>query len=82
LVGNLSLALRKAGEGMAEVTRRVTVLDLQTATLAVARERPKPTNGAVATVTVTRASSKQDYSVPSEKADGRAAATVGERAGH
>jgi pilus assembly protein CpaB len=81
LVGNLSLALRKAGEGMAEVTRRVTLLDLQTASLAVARERPK-TSGGLATVTVTRVSAKQDYSVPTEKADGRGAATVGERAGH
>ncbi|MGP0094928.1 MAG: Flp pilus assembly protein CpaB [Xanthobacteraceae bacterium] len=81
LVGNLSLVLRKAGEAMAEVTRRVTLLDLQSPSLAMVRERPKG-NGSLATVTVTRASTKQEYSVPAEKADGHIAASAGEHAGY
>jgi pilus assembly protein CpaB len=81
LVGNLSLVLRKAGENMAEVTRRVTLMDLQSPSLAVARERPKP-SGVLATVTVTRASTKQEYSVPTEKVDGHVPASAGEHAGY
>jgi pilus assembly protein CpaB len=81
LVGNLSLVLRKAGENMAEVTRRVTLLDLQSPSLAVARERPKA-EGALATVTVTRASTKQEYSVPTEKVSGPVPASAGEHAGY
>jgi pilus assembly protein CpaB len=81
LVGNLSLVLRKAGEAIPEVTRRVTLLDLQSPSLAVARERPKA-EGTLATVTVTRASTKQEYNVPIEKANGHVPATVGERAAY
>jgi pilus assembly protein CpaB len=81
LVGNLSLVLRKAGEAIPEVTRRVTLLDLQSPSLAVARERPKA-EGALATVTVTRASTKQEYNVPIEKANGHVPVTVGERAAY
>jgi pilus assembly protein CpaB len=81
LVGNLSLVLRKAGENMAEVTRRVTLMDLQSPSLAVARERPNA-SGVLATVTVTRASTKQEYSVPTEKADGHVPASAGEHAGY
>jgi pilus assembly protein CpaB len=81
LVGNLSLVLRKAGEAIPEVTRRVTLLDLQSPSLAVARERPKG-EGALATVTVTRVSTKQEYNVPIEKANGHVPATVGERAAY
>jgi pilus assembly protein CpaB len=81
LVGNLSLVLRKAGEAMAEVTRRGTLLDLQSPSLAMVRERPKG-NGALATVTVTRASTKQEYSVPAEKTDAHVAASAGEHAGY
>ena len=79
LVGNMSLVLRKAGEATAESTRRVTLMDLQSPSLAVAREAPKG-NGGLATVTVTRAANKQEYSVPSERATGPA--TVGERSGY
>src|SRR5262249_43308390 len=70
LVGNLSPVLRKAGEATAESTRRVTLMDLQSPSLAVAREAPKG-NGGLATVTVTRGAgkqevaSRQEYSVPS-----------------
>lgn len=81
LVGNLSLVLRKAGEAMAEATRRVTLADLQSPSLARVRERPKG-NGALATVTVTRASTKQEYSVPTEKTDGHVAVSEGEHAGY
>ena len=49
-VGALSLALRKAGELIAESTRRVSLIE----------------GKALATITVTRAGKAQDYSVPAE----------------
>ncbi len=64
-VGALSLALRKAGELIAESTRRVSLIDLESgyATAPVV----KPIEGkALATITVTRAGKAQDYSVPAE----------------
>jgi pilus assembly protein CpaB len=62
-VGTLSLMLRKAGEANSEYTRRITLSDLGTATTPVAQER-KGAN--VTTVTVSRASVRQEYSVPIE----------------
>lgn len=61
-VGSLSLSLRKAGETLAEGTRRVTLADLSNPEIAGAAREPKP----FATVSVTRATKKQDYSVPAE----------------
>jgi pilus assembly protein CpaB len=63
-VGALSLALRKAGELAMEGTRRITLLDLDSpyATPQVRPAEGKP----LATVTVTRGSKPQDYSVPAE----------------
>jgi pilus assembly protein CpaB len=75
-IGTLSLVLRKAGEATAEFTRRITVTDLGTTSAAPSR-RPIPVAAAVATVVVTRASVKQEYSVPIEGASGDA--TVGQR---
>ncbi len=62
-VGTLSLMLRKAGEGNSEFTRRITLNDLGAST-PVAQER-KGANDTT-TVTVNRASTKQEYSVPIE----------------
>jgi pilus assembly protein CpaB len=73
-VGTLSLMLRKAGEANAEYTRRVTVTDLGTPSVSVARAK----QGALSTVVVTRASIKQEYSVPAEGGDGEIA-TTGQR---
>jgi pilus assembly protein CpaB len=75
-VGTLSLMLRKAGEANAEYTRRITLSDLGTATTPVAQERKGPSG--VVTVTVTRASVRQEYSVPVEGTELHAA-NVGDR---
>jgi pilus assembly protein CpaB len=73
-IGTLSLILRKAGEAASEQTRRVTVLDLNTPSEAVAFAPPEPSrDGSLATVTVTRAGNKQEYSVPAEADAGRMA---------
>jgi pilus assembly protein CpaB len=72
-VGTLSLMLRKAGEADAEYTRRITLSDLGTATTPVAQERKSGSN--VTTVTVSRASVRQEYSVPIEGAELHAATT-------
>jgi pilus assembly protein CpaB len=74
-VGNLSLMLRKAGEANAEYTRRISITDLGTPSVSFARER----RGDRATVVVTRASIKQEYSVPVEGSSERESATVGQR---
>jgi pilus assembly protein CpaB len=70
-VGTLSLMLRKAGEANSEYTRRITLNDLDTATTPVAKENK---SGGVTTVSVTRASTRQEYSVPIEGTDLHAAA--------
>jgi pilus assembly protein CpaB len=70
-IGTLSLMLRKAGEAAAENTRRVTISDLTTTTAPVAGER-KSTGGA-ASVEVVRGVIRQQYSVPMEGTDVRAA---------
>jgi pilus assembly protein CpaB len=70
-VGSLSLMLRKAGESNAEYTRRVTLSDLETATTPVAHERK---SAETTTVSVTRASIRQEYNVPIEGNNQQAAA--------
>jgi pilus assembly protein CpaB len=70
-VGNLSLMLRKAGEVSSEHTRRITLSDLGTATSPVANERSK--SDGMTTVAVRRALTRQEYSVPVEHTDLRAA---------
>ena len=75
-VGNLSLVLRKAGEANSEFTRRVTLSDLSAPSLpTTAQERGPGTN--MTTVSVTRASTKQEYSVPVDGTERRAAASEG-----
>ncbi len=70
-IGTLSLMLRKAGEAIAENTRRISISDLTTSTAPVAGER-KGANGA-ASVEVVRGVIRQQYSVPMEGTDVRAA---------
>lgn len=60
-VGNLSLLLRKAGETTEEKTRKISLKDLGVGD-AVSDK------GGTATVVVTRASTKQEYTVPVEAA--------------
>ena len=71
-VGSLSLLLRKAGETAQVKTRKITLKDLGS-NEAVTQEK-----SATATVVVTRASSKQEYTVPAEGRDG-ASADMGRR---
>jgi pilus assembly protein CpaB len=69
-VGTLSLLLRKAGETAEGTTRRVTLTDLG---------HPAAPSRRFTTVVVTRATKREDYSVPTEGGEGRAAAlTVGQ----
>ncbi|MBL8655404.1 MAG: Flp pilus assembly protein CpaB [Alphaproteobacteria bacterium] len=63
-IGSLSLMLRKAGEATSEYTRRIGVSDLSAPSTPTAKETPRDMS--VTTVSVTRAASKQDYSVPVE----------------
>jgi pilus assembly protein CpaB len=74
-VGSLSLMLRKAGEANMEFTRRITLTDLSTPSAGAAKERGPDTS--MATVLVTRASTKQEYSVPVEGSEWRAATSGG-----
>jgi pilus assembly protein CpaB len=60
-VGNLSLLLRKAGETAEVATRKITLKDLGSNEPAVSGAKP-----ATATVAVTRASTRQEYTVPAE----------------
>jgi pilus assembly protein CpaB len=60
-VGSLSLMLRKAGETTSDRARKITLQDLSTP------DAPQSRDDAYATVSVTRASVKQQYTVPSEK---------------
>lgn len=73
-VGNLALVLRKAGEANPEFTRRVTLSDLTATSVPATQERPASTT---TTVSVTRASTKQEYSVPVEGTELRAAVSGG-----
>ena len=72
-IGTLSLMLRKAGEVASETTRRITTTDL------VNGNAPQQ-DTRFATITVRRASTKEDYSVPTEGGGG-AVVTQG-RASH
>ena len=77
-VGNLALVLRKAGEGNSEFTRRVTLTDLSAPSLPTTQTTQE--RGPVShmtTVSVTRASAKQEYSVPVEGTQWRAAVSEG-----
>jgi pilus assembly protein CpaB len=66
-LGNLSLMLRRAGEQVMDATRRVTTSDLsQTETIQRAPEAKR-----FAKVSVTRGTTKQEYNVASEEAEGR-----------
>jgi len=67
-IGSLSLSLRKAGEGEVEDTRRISISDLGNPEAAV-HAQPKR----FAVVSVTRAAQRQEYSVPAEGSDVRAA---------
>jgi pilus assembly protein CpaB len=59
-VGSLSLLLRKAGDTAQTATRKITLKDLGT------NEAVAQNKAATAVVSVTRASSKQEYTVPAE----------------
>jgi pilus assembly protein CpaB len=72
-VGSLSLVLRKAGEGDVESTRRVSLSDLGNS------EPPRGETKRFATVVVTRASQKQEYSVPIADVSWREAAGAARR---
>jgi pilus assembly protein CpaB len=63
-VGNLSLLLRKAGETAEAKTRKVTLDDLSS------KEAINTDKVATATVVVTRAAAKQEYTVPVEGSRG------------
>jgi pilus assembly protein CpaB len=71
-VGNLSLLLRKAGETAQVNTRKVTLQDLENGAA------PSSEKSTTTTVTVTRASAKQDYTVPVEGGNAKAEAVDGE----
>jgi pilus assembly protein CpaB len=63
-VGSLSLLLRKAGETAQSKTRKITLKDLGSI------EPVGDEKAVTATVMVTRASAKQEYTVPVERTDG------------
>ena len=65
-LGTLSLVLRKAGEAAVEGTRRVSVGDLGDSST-------RGDNGNYAKVVITRASKREEYSVPTESHDWREA---------
>lgn len=58
-LGTLTLALRKAGDLVAQPARQITVEDL-------GRAQKNAPNGNFSTITVTRGTKKENYSVPSE----------------
>ena len=68
-VGSLSLLLRKAGETAEVRTRKITLKDLGT------NEPVGTEKAATTTVVVTRASAKQEYTVPTEETRGASATT-------
>ena len=69
-IGTLSLMLRKAGEAVAEHTRRVTISDLTTPS-APSTQANKGASGAT-TIEVIRGMTRQEYSVPRDGANVRA----------
>lgn len=60
--GNLSLALRKAGDVAAESSRRITIIDIGSGTSGT----PSAARGSHVTISVIRAAKKDEYSVPVE----------------
>jgi pilus assembly protein CpaB len=74
-IGALSLVLRKAGEAAVEGTRQVTVSDLGSAQAFV---NAAPASH-VTTIGVTRASKRQEYSVPTETGNWREAVGAARR---
>jgi pilus assembly protein CpaB len=74
-IGSLSLMLRKAGEASNQYTRRITLSDLSGPTTPVAQDK-KPATG-LTTVAVRRASSREEYSVPTENPNLQLAADGG-----
>lgn len=75
LVGTLSLMLRKAGEVSEADSRRITLADLGRATAPMRNLR-------FVTIGVTRASARQDYSVPVEKRGADSVALTGGQLAH
>jgi pilus assembly protein CpaB len=69
-VGTLTLMLRKAGEANSQYTRKITLSDLGTPSTPTAT--PKGPAG-ITTVSVRRASTREEYSVPIEGTDLHAA---------
>jgi len=60
-LGTLTLALRKAGDLAAQTARQITAEDL-------GKPQKKGPNGSFSTITVTRGTKKENYSVPAEAA--------------
>jgi pilus assembly protein CpaB len=75
LVGTLSLMLRKAGELSDADSRHITLADL-------GRAAGPLRNSHFVTIGVTRASARQDYSVPVEKSAADAVALTGGQSAH
>jgi pilus assembly protein CpaB len=73
-VGTLSLLLRKAGEMAEGFPRRVTLTDLG--------RTSRPRDGRFVTIAVTRASKRQDYSVPAELGTAQSAAVSARETAH
>ena len=73
-IGSLTLMLRKAGEANNQYTRRITLNDLGTPSTPTAA--PKGPTG-IATVTVRRAATREEYSVPVEGSELQAATGAG-----
>jgi pilus assembly protein CpaB len=59
-IGTLALALRKAGDSEPTASRLITITDLG------ARQEDDDGKGRYATISITRAANKQNYSVPKE----------------
>jgi pilus assembly protein CpaB len=70
-VGNLSLMLRKAGESNNQYTRRITLKDLGAPSTPAEQVAKAPTG--LTTVSVRRAATTQEYSVPVETTNLQAA---------
>ena len=70
--GSSEKMLRKAGEANAELTRRVTTSDLTMPSVPSGRAL----DGALTTVFVNRAATRQEYSVPIEGESARAVAST------
>jgi pilus assembly protein CpaB len=71
-IGSLSLSLRKAGEAEFQDTRRISITDLGSGEIAA----PSRQSGRYATVVVTRAAQRQEYSVPAENGELHASASA------